>query len=267
MTVQKTIEIRPYHEGQQRPWDQFTRFSVLRCGRRWGKSELLTGEAATAACSGLLVGWFAPDYKRLMPSYALVSRILLPVTLTSNKTDRLIETIVPCIDEPSRNGTVEFWTLGDIHAGRSRRYHLVIIDEAAFAGPDMMKIWSEAIKPTLLDRLGQCIVASNTYGNDSEQFFWKICNEKKYRFSSFHAPSSDNPFMPAEEIEDLRKTEHPLVFAQEYLAEFVDWSGAAFFLIEKVLVRCELVNDRLRRPAGQISKTMWRCFLHDRYSS
>jgi hypothetical protein len=32
---------------------------------------------------------------------------------------------------------------------------------------------------------------------------------------------------------DLRKDNDPLVYAQEYLAEFVDWSGVAFFSREK----------------------------------
>jgi hypothetical protein len=36
--------------------------------------------------------------------------------------------------------------------------------------------------------------------------------------------------------EDLRKGNDPLVYAQEYLAEFVDWSGVAFFSREKLLV-------------------------------
>jgi hypothetical protein len=33
----------------------------------------------------------------------------------------------------------------------------------------------------------------------------------------------------------LEKENHPLVFKQEYLAEFVDWAGVAFFAIDKML--------------------------------
>jgi hypothetical protein len=36
--------------------------------------------------------------------------------------------------------------------------------------------------------------------------------------------------------EDLRQDNDSLVFAQEYMAEFVDWSGVAFFSREKLLV-------------------------------
>ena len=44
--------------------------------------------------------------------------------------------------------------------------------------------------------------------------------------------------------EDLRKDNDPLVYAQEYLAEFVDWSGVAFFSREQPLplpARCDAV--------------------------
>jgi hypothetical protein len=44
---------------------------------------------------------------------------------------------------------------------------------------------------------------------------------------------------------DLLKDNDPLVYAQEYLAEFVDWSGVAFFSREKLLVE----NEPLPYPA------------------
>jgi phage terminase large subunit-like protein len=37
-------------------------------------------------------------------------------------------------------------------------------------------------------------------------------------------------------LEDLKANNDPLVYAQEYLAKFVDWSGVAFFSREKLLV-------------------------------
>jgi hypothetical protein len=61
----------------------------------------------------------------------------------------------------------------------------------------------------------------------------------------------DNPLLPkcnegeaekawrerrARFLEDLKANNDPLVFAQEYCAEFVDWSGVAFFSREKLLV-------------------------------
>jgi hypothetical protein len=119
--------------------------------------------------------------------------------------------------------------LEDEKAGRSRRYHLAIIDEAAFTKPNAISIWEKAIRPTLLDYRGAAIVASNTNGINEDNFFWRICNLPQYGFVEYHAPSHSNPFLPEDELERLERDNPPLVYAQEYLAEFVDWAGEAFF--------------------------------------
>src|SRR4029077_7450002 len=73
-------------------------------------------------------------------------------------------------------GRIELWTLEDEKAGRSRRYHLVIIDEAAFTKPNATAVWEKAIRPTLLDFRGAAIIASNTNGIHEDNLFWRICN-------------------------------------------------------------------------------------------
>jgi hypothetical protein len=64
-------------------------------------------------------------------------------------------------------GRLDFWTLENAIAGRGRRYHRIVIDEAAF-GKDgnnavdgsVMEIWEKSIKPTLYDRGGEALVCS-----------------------------------------------------------------------------------------------------------
>lgn len=99
------------------------------------------------------VGIFCPAYKYSQEIYAEILRILGPHA-TGNQLLRQI-----CIK--STGGIIEFWTLGDPRAGRSRSYSLVFIDEAAFAPYDgssdsntMSAIWERSIMPTLLDRVG-----------------------------------------------------------------------------------------------------------------
>jgi hypothetical protein len=94
-------------------------------------------------------------------------------------------------------------------------------------------------------------VCSNSAGRNQDNFFYNICTEPQYGFHEFHATTMDNPLLPkrassesqedwlarrARFHEELRKDNDPLVYAQEYLAEFVDWSGVAFFSREKLLV-------------------------------
>ncbi len=231
-----SIELPTFHPGQVAALRARTRYSVLRCGRRFGKTELLGTVGCLDVIQGKFVGYFAPDYKRLSPFYKWIKERLKPIITQSTEMGGVIRCVT--------GGEIEFWTLNDDSAGRSRKYHTSLIDESAFTGPNMMDIWRGSIKPTLLDYRGRCIVSSNTNGIDSEQFFWKICNEKEHGFGpenedgtfGFHATSYDNPYMPTEDLEELRRTEHPLVFRQEYLAEFVDWSGVAFFSLDKMLV-------------------------------
>jgi hypothetical protein len=220
------------------------RFKAIRCGRRWGKTRFGETWLADGAAHGLTCGWFAPNYKYIAEVYEDIYDILKPIKYASSKTRGVIRT--------TTSGRVDFWTLEDSRAGRSRAYHRVFIDEAAFTNPDMLDIWRQSIKPTLLDYTGDCIVASNTNGVDPENFLYAICQDPDLNFIEYHAPSQSNPHVPLrltgelhshwlrrqeEEYDQLRRREHPLVFKQEYLAEFIDWSGVAFFSIDKLLLR------------------------------
>ena len=186
---------------------------------------------------------FAPDYKKIAEVYQELLTILKPIVLASSKVDGVIRT--------TTGGRIDFWTLNDENAGRSRKYRRAGIDESAFTVPNMMDIWKRSIKPTLLDYSGRVITASNTNGVDTENFLWQVCNQPEHGFIEYHAPSMSNPLIPLREpgetdvgyaarrlkvFEDLRKAEHPLVWQQEYLADFVDWSGIAFFGLDKLLV-------------------------------
>lgn len=204
----------------------------------------------TIGCNGAAHGesWgvFAPDYKIISETYKEIRDTLDPLVSNSSKVDGVIRL--------KTEGRVDFWTLNNPRAGRSRKYHGVLIDEAAFAGPDMMDIWEKAIKPSLLDYRGQAWVFSTPNGKDDEQFFYRICTDPKMGFMEQHAPTSANPYMPADELAKLPLENDPLVYQQEYLAEFVDWSGAAFFSIDKMLVDNQPVDVTWR--VDQIFATM-----------
>jgi hypothetical protein len=155
-------------------------------------------------------------------------------------------------------GRLDFWSLENRIAGRSRRYSRVVIDEAAFAKDGdtsidgaMMDLWSTAIKPTLYDYAGEALVCSNSAGKNPDNFFYNICTDPQFGFHEFHATTMDNPMLPKRLLSEsegvwlqrreqfqaeLKASNAPLVYAQEYLAEFVDWAGVAFFSREKLLV-------------------------------
>lgn len=242
-----TITLPTLHEGQVGAFEllQQHQFVAVRCGRRWGKTDLGKVIACDGAINQELIGWFAPDYKTETEAYNEILDTLEPLKKPgTSKNDGLIRL--------RTNGRIDFWTLENDRAGRSRKYHKVIIDEAAFTKANMIDVWERSIKPTLLDYNGQAIVCSNTNGVDSSNFFWKICNQPELGFVEYHAPTWQNPYVP-ERIhgetkdqwlerleaykEKLLRESHPLVYQQEYEAAFVDWSGVAFFALDKLLER------------------------------
>lgn len=229
------VTLPTLHADQVKAFRLPARFKAIRCGRRWGKTTM----AEVIGCDGAIkrqsIGIFAPEYKFLTETYNEIADILAPVKKSSSKVDGVIRTIT--------GGRLDFWTLDNERAGRSRKYHGVILDEAAFTKPNMLDIWNKSIKPTLLDYKGWAIAFSNTNGDDSENFFWRICNEPEHGFTEYHAPSSANPYLPADEIERLKEKTHPLVFAQEYAAEFVSWAGVSFFSLDKLLENGEPVAE------------------------
>jgi hypothetical protein len=188
--------------------------------------------ASTIVCDGAARaqswGIFAPDYKITSETYREIYEILDPITVSASKIDGVIRVL--------GGGRVDFWTLNNPRAGRSRKYHGVVIDEAAFAGNDMQDIWEKSIKPTLLDYGGVAWVLSTPAGKDEENWFYHICTDPMSAFVEFHAPTEANPYLPADEVAKLKEENSPEVYRQEYQAEFVDWSGVAFFLLESLLV-------------------------------
>lgn len=221
------LDLPTPHTDQMRAWTERERFNVLRCGRRWGKTQLAINILCQFPASGQMWGLFAPDYKILSETYRDLESALRPLTAHSSKTDGLIRLIT--------GGRVDFWTLNNPRAGRSRKYHGVIVDEAAFAGPDMWDIWNKAIMPTLLDFRGSAWAMSTPAGKDEDNWFYRVCTDKSLGWKEYYAPTANNPHLPADEIERLREANPPEVFQQEYLAEFVDWYGVSFFGLDSLL--------------------------------
>jgi hypothetical protein len=239
MTIEISLPI--LHPGQVEIYRNRAKLNVVRCGRRWGKTKQMVTMAADAAIKGRKVGLFTPEHKQLQEPYEELLSILRPIKQRASKTEGTIRTVT--------SGVIDFWYLDDNElAGRGREYDLVMGDEAAFTKDGQAKgIWERSIKPTMLTRPKSAAwFFSTPNGNDTGNFFWQLCNDQEMGFFEHYAPTSTNPFVPPEELEREREKNHPLVFQQEYLAQFVDWSGVAFFALDKLLVDGEGVDY----PAG-----------------
>jgi hypothetical protein len=245
------LSLGTLHSGQVKAFLALRdhRFKALRCGRRFGKTDFAKTWIKEGLVQGYECAWLAPQHKTWSEVYSELASDLAPIIDMKSKGAGLIRF--------KTGGRLDFWSLENPIAGRGRRYHRVVLDEAAFgkdgdnkAGGSTMEIWEKSVKPTLYDFDGQALVCSNSAGKNPDNFFYNICTDPKYGFQEFHAPTMENPLLPkrlqSESVEDwlerrsqfqaeLVKNNDPLVHAQEYLAEFVDWAGVAFFSREKLL--------------------------------
>jgi phage FluMu gp28-like protein len=212
-----------------------TRRNVIACGRRWGKTIMGTNRLIEPALEGWPTAWFAPNYKDMHEVWDDVESIVKPILRKSNKSEGRMTL--------TTGGVIEFWSLKDNpDAGRSRKYKRVIIDEAAKAKA-LAKVWQEAIRPTLTDYAGDADFYSTPKGLDffAAQYQKGLDGARGYR--SWTMPSSTNPYLPPEEIEEARLELPERVFQQEYLAEFIEDAGGVFRGVRAVVDKGRRDNE------------------------
>lgn len=202
------------HPGQRAVKKTAKRYNVLACGRRWGKSTLALELLATPALDGYPVGYFTPNYKLLLEVWRACVSTLRPAILRINGTERRIELVT--------GGVLEFWTLNDPDAGRSRKYKRVVIDEAGLHN-DLMEIWQAAIRPTLADLAGDAWFMGTPKGHNDFEVLFKRASEDGYPdWQSWQRPTEDNPYISPHEVRELRLELGELVASQEVDAQFID---------------------------------------------
>ncbi len=187
------------------------RFQVVDCGRRFGKSFYAARAASKVAVHGQPVGWFTPRYRHAKESFEFVRTLLSPVVQSFNRAEMVIHLVT--------GGKIEFWSLTDRDAGRSRKYALAVVDEAAHA-PNLEYAWENAIRATLTDLRGRALFLSTPNGLNYFYTLYKRAQDDG-DWAAFQFPTSANPKIPKEEIEEARLLLPERVFRQEYLAEFV----------------------------------------------
>jgi Terminase large subunit, T4likevirus-type, N-terminal/Terminase RNaseH-like domain len=199
------------------------RFKVLACGRRWGKTVIDIRVLAEKALAGETWGYFSMTYRNLAECFRELKIALEPYTLRSSQTEGRIEL--------HNGGLLEFWSLQTTNkdTARGRKYHGVVLDEAAFI-PNGDYVWNSVIRPTLADLQGAALLTSSTNGRN-HFFEWYQRGEDKIAYpdwESWSFPSSANPLMTADELESIRQETPDLYFRQEYMAEFLEGEGAVF---------------------------------------
>ena len=199
------------HSGQQKVLDSKARFKVILAGRRFGKSLISQIISILGIINGKQIAYVTPTYALSKIFFADIIK-LIPVKLikSANKTDLVISLIT--------GGSLSFLTGERLDNFRGRKFHEVIVDEAAYI-PDLESAWLNSIRPTLTDFKGNAIFISTPRGKN---YFYALYHKglnKEDGYDSFHFTTYDNPHISADEIDFARLELPDAAFRQEYLAE------------------------------------------------
>lgn len=201
------------------------RFNVLCCGRRWGKSTLGLYLAARAGLGGGPVAWFAPTYRMLSELWREANVRLGPAVEKRNASEYRLEMY--------GKGTLDFWSLDKPDVARGRQYQRVIIDEAAIV-PELENAWEAVLRPTLVDLHGDAWFLSTPQGYNYFHTLWSYGQDiDKPDWASWHMPSTARPSLDPAEVEAARADNDPVIFAQEYLADFTQRAGMVLFAFSR----------------------------------
>jgi hypothetical protein len=220
MATHLQVQLPRLHPGQSRIKAEARRFNVLACGRRYGKTTLGQDVLVGPALQGYPVAWFSPTYKMLTEVWREVRHVLYPVTKRISEQEHRLELVT--------GGVVDMWSLDAADTVRGRKYKRVAVDEAAM-DPRLLASWQNIVRPTLTDYAGDAWFFSTPKGLNGFYTLYQLGqDDQQPDWISWQSPTADNPFISAAEIEAARRELPEEVFAQEYLAQFLE-DGAGVF--------------------------------------
>jgi phage FluMu gp28-like protein len=198
------IELPEAHINQQVILDNSTRFRVVLCGRRFGKSELAQIEIILAAFKGQQVAYITPTYQLARTFFA---KLIQLIPFESNKSDLIIQF--------PNGGSIEFYTGERLDNLRGRKFHFIVIDEASFI-PNLEEGWQNSIRPTLTDYKGRALFLSTPKGKN--YFYSLFMKDGTPDWKSFKFTTYDNPYIDKAEVDEAKNLLPNPVFEQEYMA-------------------------------------------------
>lgn len=231
------------HAAQRQLFCSGASVRVAACGRRWGKTESLSIDAATLALAmrGSRQLIVAPtEFQARLLGEAVQDRLDHafrhgdPDGLGRDLAVRARPHLILTIKEPEA-GTAESQILCRT-AGRDGRNlrglwaHRIIVDEAAYV-PD--RVLKEVLPPMLADKGGEFLLASSPNGRRAAFYTLYARGQSVQRtggvsHASFQCATKDNPHLDKSWLRSQREEMGELLYGQEFEAKFIDDYGMVF---------------------------------------
>ncbi len=216
------IRLPKMHKLQEEIFYDKTRFKVIACGRRWGKTFLCVLICLATAFNGKRVWWVAHNYSTAGIAWRLaigfINQIPKEVGIKYNIAERTI-------NFTHSGGEFYFKSSDRPDNLRGEGLDLLVMDEADF---HKKMVWEEILRPTLTDRKGSAIFISTpkVEGGWFHKLFKEGLKKSSKNIKSWQLSSYTNPYLDPEELDEIREVTPDLIFRREFLAEFVSNAGA-----------------------------------------
>jgi hypothetical protein len=207
------VKLKKLHAAQKEILEKRKRFNVIKCGRRFGKTELSQELISETILRGEIIGLWTPTYRDLYEVWQHCKHIFHDILTAKDEGVKQMRFIT--------GGKADFWSMEDPDSGRGRKYHRAIIDEAEKAGK-FQQAWEQTIRPTLTDYSGDAYLFSTP--KIGITYFKEVAKHQEIHDSwqTFIYPTSANPHIDPKEIESARLLLPDAIFRSEYLADDID---------------------------------------------
>ena len=195
------------------------RYKVINCGRRAGKSYLVSIEMLRFATENdkSIVWYISPNYKQSKSIMWAMLRDLIPTEVIQSKNETELKFVLINGSEIHLKGAQEPDSL------RGVRIDFCVFDETAFIDR-WEEVW-KVVRPTLIDSKASVWFISTPNGfNHFKDLYEKVDPDYK----SFHFTSYDNYYLDKEELEKAKQEMNEDSFAQEFLGEFRKMTGLIY---------------------------------------
>lgn len=256
-TPQPPVQLYTPHSGQQviHKWlidNPKCKYLILSCGRRFGKSFAMINQALYYALTGSneKVIFLTQTYKLGKELFDILHNSLGEnfYYYLSRKGNKSVN-VTDLKFKFSNGSSIQFFSYDKPDNLRGLSASRIFIDEASLL-PD--EAFNAVIKP--IATLAKTVICLST-PRGKIGWFYKLFtygqNNSYYRnYKSFIFSTSDNPMISKAELSDAKNNLPEHIYQQEYLAEFIDASGALFKNVKECINSNFIYNVGDRVVAG-----------------
>lgn len=214
---QLEIRLPPLHPMQQEVVTDPARFKVVVCGRQWGKTVTGAIMCVEIASQGGDSWWVGPSFPIGQLGWDIIDGLCRQIPGTRFEGRPTYKITLPT------GGTIQLRSADNPDSLRGATLDLVVFDEAAFAKPEAWPF----LRPTLSRRRGRAMFISTPKGLNWFHDLYQTAQGRR-DWATWRFPTTSNPYIDKDDVEEARAGMSSLLFSQEYEAEFISTGSGMF---------------------------------------